>query len=99
MTQGTRLLIGVKFLFSKPAFFSSVNKLQRLPMRNQPGVKGLPEKSADGFAAFFSVIKRPMIHVHPDKSVGQVATHLARKPDGVFNPSRAMMQAEWDSPG
>ena len=58
-------------------FSASDDKLQFLPMRNEAAFIRLTEEAADGFPALLAVIKRPMVHIHPDELVGEIAPHVA----------------------
>src|SRR5208337_3256835 len=74
-------------------------KLQFLPVRNQAALEGLAEKAADGFPAPFAVIERPVVHIHPDKFVGEVVSHVARELQRVPHRLGAMIQAELNARG
>ena len=45
------------------------HKLQRIDRRNQPLFRRFAQETADGCAAFFAVVERQLVYVHPDKSV------------------------------
>ncbi len=77
----------------------SDDKFQFLPVRNQSALKALAEKTADGFAAAFAVIERPVVDIHADEFVGEVAAHVAGVLQRVLHGFRAMIQAELDARG
>ena len=53
------------------------DKFQFLPVRNQAALERLAQKTADGFPAPLAVVQRPVVDIHADKFVGEVAAHVA----------------------
>ena len=82
-----------------PEQVESNDKFQFLPVENQAVVEGLAEKPADGFPAPFAVIERPVVHVHPDKFVGEVAAHVASELQRVLHRLGAVIQTELNARG
>ncbi len=54
---------------------------------------GPAEETADGFAALLAVIEGPMIDIHPDKLVGEVASHVPGVGEGVLHGFGPVVEA------
>src|SRR5256885_1787366 len=59
-------------------YSSLAHELHFRNSRNQSALLRQAEESSDRFAAFLSIIQRPMIHIHSHESVGQILAHPAR---------------------
>ena len=68
-------------------------------MRNQAALEGLAEKTADRLPAPLAVIQRPVVDIHPDEFVGQVAAHVAGELQRVLHRLGAMIQAVLNARG
>ncbi len=66
---------------------------------SNPRSKALAEKTADGFPAPLAVIERPVVDIHADEFVGEVAAHVAGVLQRVLHGFGAMIQAELDARG
>src|ERR1017187_9103193 len=77
----------------------SHHKFQFLPVRNQAALEGLAEKTANRFPALVAIIERPVVHIHPDEFVGQLAPHVARVLQGVLHRLGPMVEAELNARG
>src|SRR5262249_28461612 len=54
-------------------------------MGNEATIEREAEKAADGFPAPLSVIERPMVDIHADEFIGEVAAHVAGVLERVLN--------------
>src|ERR1019366_3545687 len=75
----------------------SNDKLQFLPVRKQAALERLAEKTADGFPALLAIIQRPVIDIHADEFVREVAAHVAGVLQRVLHGLGAVIQAELDA--
>src|SRR5712672_3556361 len=76
---------------------SSNDELQFRPLRNQAALEGLTEKAPDRFTALVAVIEGPVIHVHPDEFVRQVAAHIACELQRMLHRFSAVIEAVTDA--
>ncbi len=72
-------------------------KFKLLTMGDEPTVMGLAEKTANGFPAPLAIVKGPVVDVHSDEFVGEIAAHVAGILKGVLHGLRAMVQAILDA--
>ena len=75
----------------------SSHELCFLPPGKQSALKSRSKESANGLAAFLAVVQRPMVHIHADESIRQVAAHVAGILERVPNCFSAMIQAVLDA--
>src|SRR5882724_9489906 len=68
-------------------------------MRNQSALERLAEKTPDGFAPAFTVVERPVIDIHADEFVREIAAHVARVLQRVLHGFRTMIETELDARG
>ena len=54
------------------------------------------EEGGDGLAAAGAVVERPVVDVHSDEAVGEVAVEVAAELEGVVNGFGAMVEAVLD---
>src|SRR5439155_5589324 len=71
----------------------SDDELQFLPVRDQSALVSLAEEPPDRLAPFLPVIQRPAVHVHADKFVRQIASHIASELQRVLHRLGAMIEA------
>src|SRR5882762_8790088 len=72
----------------------SANKLQFLAMGDETSLEGAAQELPDRFPALLSIIQGPMIDVHADEPVRQLAAHIPRISQGVLHCFSPMIQAE-----
>ena len=78
-------------------FECSDDEFQFLTVREQTSFKARAEKTADGFASFVAVIERPMVDIHADEFIGEVAAHVAGILQCVLHGFGTMIEAELDA--
>src|SRR5947207_7138243 len=78
---------------------SSNHELQFLPVRNQPAFEGPAKETPDRLASIVAVIEGPVIDVHPDELVSEVAAHAAGEMEGVLRRFGAVIEAVTDAGG
>src|SRR5262245_23975185 len=60
---------------------------------NQPIFVAFAQKPADGLPSRLAVVEGPMVDIHADEFIGEVAAHVARVLKRVLDGFRAVVEA------
>jgi hypothetical protein len=77
--------------------FSRRDKFQFRPAWDESLLISLAEEAFNGGPAFLAVIQRPMIDIHADELIGQLAPHVPGVLQGVCDRLRPVVKTELDA--
>lgn len=75
------------------------DEFEFLTVGDQISLEGLAEEAADAFATGVAVVERPVVDVHTDEAVGEIAAHVACVLEGVLDGFGAVIEAVLDASG
>src|SRR5689334_5019833 len=75
------------------------NEFERLAVGKEATVEALTKEAANGFPALFAVIESPVIDIHADEFVSQIASHVAGILESVLDGFGAVVETELDAGG
>ena len=78
---------------------ASDDELQLWRAGDEAGGVGAAQEEADALAPARAVVERPVVHIHTDELIREVAAHVAGVLERVLHGLGAVIQAELDARG